>query len=94
MTFTQLVLLPGILMPAALRYGPLLAALGEGIEALPKDLEVYADSEPPQDYSIGTEVEGVLAPPMRQISSDFICMDIQAGARSQSLSRPPIPSES
>jgi pimeloyl-ACP methyl ester carboxylesterase len=55
----QLVLLPGILMPAALRYGPLLAALGDGVQALPKDLEVYAGLEPPHDYSIGTEVEGV-----------------------------------
>jgi hypothetical protein len=81
-------------MPAALRYGPLLAALGEGIEALPKDLEVYADSEPPQDYSIGTEVEGVSRVADAADFKRFHLYGHSGGARSQSLSRPSIPSES
>jgi pimeloyl-ACP methyl ester carboxylesterase len=59
MTLTPLVLLPGILMPAALRYGPLLAALVDGVQALPKDLEIYAGLEPSEGYSIETEVKGV-----------------------------------
>jgi pimeloyl-ACP methyl ester carboxylesterase len=55
-----LILLPGILMPAALRYQPLLAALGPEVDAVPKDLEVYAAAAPPPDYSIAAEVAGVL----------------------------------
>lgn len=34
--------------------------LGERVEALAKDLEVYAEEEPPADYSLETEAAGIL----------------------------------
>jgi len=54
------ILLPGIIAPATVRYGPLLEQLGD-VEALPKDLEVYAHDAPPPDYSIESEVAGITA---------------------------------
>jgi len=51
--------LPGIIMPAAMRYEPLLRALGGGVQAVTKDLEVYAADVPSPDYSIRAEVAGV-----------------------------------
>jgi pimeloyl-ACP methyl ester carboxylesterase len=56
----RVILLPGIVRPAALAYGTLLEALGSDVEAVAKDLEVYATPEPPEDYSLDTEVAGVL----------------------------------
>lgn len=53
-------LLPGIVLPAELAYGALIAALGADVEAVAKELEVYATPEPPQDYSLDDEIEGVL----------------------------------
>lgn len=53
------VLLPGILMPAFLRYAPLIDALGQDVRAVPKELEVYASDQPPDDYSITTELDGL-----------------------------------
>ena len=54
------VFLPGILMPVALRYEPLLRALGDDVRPLPKELEVYRDrSVPPPGYRLETEVEGI-----------------------------------
>jgi pimeloyl-ACP methyl ester carboxylesterase len=52
------ILLPGIIAPAAVRYGPLLEELGD-VEAVLKDLEIHADAAPPQDYSIELEVAGI-----------------------------------
>jgi hypothetical protein len=40
------ILLPGIVLPAQLAYPALLEALGEGIDARAKELEVYADFGP------------------------------------------------
>jgi len=54
------IMLPGIILPAGLAYGALIPALGVDVEALAKDLEVYATSEPPADYGLDTEVAGVL----------------------------------
>jgi pimeloyl-ACP methyl ester carboxylesterase len=54
------ILLPGGILPADLAYGPLIDALGNGTEALAKDLELYAGDEPPLAYSLDTEVVGVL----------------------------------
>lgn len=50
--------LPGIIAPAAIRYEALIARLPE-VNALPKDLEVYASDTPPPDYSVALEVAGV-----------------------------------
>jgi pimeloyl-ACP methyl ester carboxylesterase len=52
------VLLPGIVAPAAIRYHDLLQHLGD-VKVLVKDLEIYRDPQPPGDFSIATEVEGL-----------------------------------
>jgi pimeloyl-ACP methyl ester carboxylesterase len=56
----RVIFLPGIVLPAAAAYGDLLAELGSDIDAVAKDLEVYATPTPPSDYSLDTEVAGAL----------------------------------
>ena len=56
----EAILLPGGVMPADLAYGSLLEALGDDVEAIAKDLEVYAGPEPPPGYTLDHEVAGVL----------------------------------
>ena len=57
----QTILLPGAVLPAELAYGALLDALaGDDVEAVAKELEVYATEQPPPDYSLDVEVQGVL----------------------------------
>lgn len=56
---TRVLLLPGIVLPAELAYGALLASLGPGIDAVAKDLEVYSGPRPPAGYSLDTEVDGL-----------------------------------
>ena len=57
---TQAMLLPGGVMPADLAYAALLEELGDGIDAIAKDLEVYAGPEPPIGYTLDDEVAGIL----------------------------------
>jgi pimeloyl-ACP methyl ester carboxylesterase len=47
-------------MPADLAYRSLLHELGDDVEAIAKDLEVYAGPEPPVDYTLDHEIAGVL----------------------------------
>ena len=54
----KVILLPGIIAPAAIRYEQLKSRLS-GCTVIAKDLEVYAGATPPFDYSIATEVTGV-----------------------------------
>jgi pimeloyl-ACP methyl ester carboxylesterase len=54
------VLLPGAVLPAEPAYAALLEALGDRVEAHPKELEVYADTRPPPDYGLDTEVAGIV----------------------------------
>jgi pimeloyl-ACP methyl ester carboxylesterase len=54
------ILLPGAVLPADLAYGALIDALGADVEAVAKDLEVYAGDEPPVDYTLDDEVAGVV----------------------------------
>jgi pimeloyl-ACP methyl ester carboxylesterase len=54
------VLLPGGVLPAELAYAELLQVLGERVDAVAKDLEVYSEEQPPPDFSLDTEVEGIL----------------------------------
>ena len=56
----SVVLLPGGVLPAEPAYKRLLGVLGERVNAVAKDLEVYAGEQPPADFSLGTEVEGIL----------------------------------
>jgi pimeloyl-ACP methyl ester carboxylesterase len=53
-------LLPGGVLPAGLAYAALLERLGERVDAVAKDLEIYAADEPPADFGLDTEVEGTL----------------------------------
>lgn len=55
-----MILLPGIVLPAELAYGAFIAALSPHVEAVAKDLEVYAAPEPPAEYSLDVEIAGVL----------------------------------
>ena len=55
-----MILLPGIVLPAEAAYGALIDALEPEVEAVAKDLEVYATPEPPDAYSLELEVAGVL----------------------------------
>jgi pimeloyl-ACP methyl ester carboxylesterase len=57
---SQAILLPGIVLPAELAYPALIEALGEGVDARAKELEVYADEKPPRDYGLETEIAGIL----------------------------------
>jgi pimeloyl-ACP methyl ester carboxylesterase len=54
------ILLPGAILPADLAYGALIDALDDEVEAVAKDLEVYAGGELPKDYSLDDEVAGVV----------------------------------
>jgi len=54
------ILLPGGVMPATLAYGALLAALGDDVQAVAKELEIYADAAPPAGYTLQHETDGVL----------------------------------
>jgi len=54
------ILLPGAVLPAQAAFGGLIAALGPDVQAIAKDLELYAGEEPPADWSLDTEIDGVL----------------------------------
>ena len=54
------ILLPGIVLPAELADALLIEALGSGVEARAKELEVYAGEEPPSGYGLETELAGIL----------------------------------
>jgi pimeloyl-ACP methyl ester carboxylesterase len=56
----RVILLPGIVLPAQLAYGGLISELGSDVEAVAKELEVYAGQVPPEDYGLELEVAGVL----------------------------------
>jgi len=56
----RVILLPGVILPADLAYGALIDALDDEVEAVAKDLEVYAGDEPPGDYSLDDEIAGVV----------------------------------
>jgi pimeloyl-ACP methyl ester carboxylesterase len=54
------VLLPGGVLPAEPAYAALLKVLGNRVDAVAKDLEVYSGDRPPTDYGLDVEVEGLL----------------------------------
>jgi pimeloyl-ACP methyl ester carboxylesterase len=60
MEASRVILLPGIVMPASYAFANLLADLGEDVDAVAKDLEVYATSTPSPGYSLDVEIGGVL----------------------------------
>ena len=56
----RVVFLPGSVLPAQAAYGGLVDALGSDVDAVVKDLEVYASPQPPPAYTLDHEVDGVL----------------------------------
>jgi pimeloyl-ACP methyl ester carboxylesterase len=56
----RVLLLPGGVLPAELAYGPLVEALENDVDAVAKDLELYAGDEPPAGYSLDTEAAGIV----------------------------------
>ncbi len=56
----RVVLLPGGVLPAEPAYAALVQILGERVHAVAKDLEVYAGDQPPRDFSLDVEVEGIV----------------------------------
>jgi pimeloyl-ACP methyl ester carboxylesterase len=56
----RVLLLPGGVVPAEPAYAALLQAHGERVDAVVKDLEVYAGDRPPPDFSLDTEVDGIV----------------------------------
>ncbi len=57
---TDVILLPGGVMPAELAYGALLEVLGDDVDAVAKELEIYAGPEPPPGYTLEDEINGIL----------------------------------
>jgi pimeloyl-ACP methyl ester carboxylesterase len=53
------VFVPGGIMPSELAYGPLNSLIGDQIQPVLKELEVYATQTPPPDYGLELEVEGI-----------------------------------
>jgi len=56
----RVILLPGAVLPAEPAYSALIKAFGPDVQAVAKDLELYAGDEPPADWTLDTEVNGVL----------------------------------
>jgi pimeloyl-ACP methyl ester carboxylesterase len=56
----DVLLLPGVVLPAQLAYGGLLAVLGDRVHAVAKDLELYAEDEPQPGYGLDLELDGIL----------------------------------
>jgi pimeloyl-ACP methyl ester carboxylesterase len=56
---TAVIFLPGIGVPAHLTFAPLLAELSHSAPVVTKELEVYADDQPPEDYRLDLEVDGL-----------------------------------
>ncbi len=52
------IFLPGIIAPAAIRYGPLVERLAS-VNVLVRDLAVYDTNEPPADFSVATELDAL-----------------------------------
>ena len=53
------IFVPGAVTPAEPSYGPLLQAIGDQIQPILKELEVYATDAPPADYGLELEVKGI-----------------------------------
>jgi hypothetical protein len=46
-------------LPAEPAYAALLQELGDRVDAVANDLEVYSGDRPPPDFGLGTEIEGI-----------------------------------
>ena len=57
----EVILLPGAVLPAGLAYAALLEELGDAVDPVAKDLELYAGETPPPGYTLDIEIAGVLS---------------------------------
>jgi class 3 adenylate cyclase/TolB-like protein/pimeloyl-ACP methyl ester carboxylesterase len=73
------ILLPGAVLPADLAYGALIEALGGEVEAVAKDLEIYAGEVPPADYTLDAEVVGAVRAADRRDWEHFHLVGYSAG---------------
>jgi pimeloyl-ACP methyl ester carboxylesterase len=73
------ILLPGAVLPADLAYGALIDALGGEVEAVAKDLEIYAGEVPPADYTLDVEVAGAVREADRRNWEHFHLVGYSAG---------------
>jgi len=55
----HVVCIPGSVAPAAQRYAPLISLVGEAADIHLKDLEVYREPAPPDNYSIDEELDAI-----------------------------------
>jgi pimeloyl-ACP methyl ester carboxylesterase len=69
-------------LPAALAYGALLDALGDDVEAIAKDLEIYAGPEPPPNFSLDNEIDGLMRAANRAGFDRFHLVGYSAGGAS------------
>jgi pimeloyl-ACP methyl ester carboxylesterase len=76
----RVVLLPGIVMPAAAAYEALLTELGSDVDALVTDLAVYTADTPPPDYSLDDEVASLLTAVEARGWDRFHLLGYSAGA--------------
>ena len=53
------IFLPGMIMPAAEHYAPLLTVLNHGIQPVLKELELYTTELPVSEYRLSMEVQGL-----------------------------------
>lgn len=56
----RVILLPGSVLPAEPAYSGLIQALGPDVNAVAKDLELYAGDAPPPGWTLDTEIDGIL----------------------------------
>jgi pimeloyl-ACP methyl ester carboxylesterase len=78
----RVVLLPGAVLPAEPAYAAILEVLADRVDAVAKDLELYWGEQPPTDYSLDTEVEGVLREANRRGFDRFHLVGYSGGGAS------------
>lgn len=74
-----MILLPGVVLPAERAYGALVAVLTPDVDAVAKDLEVYAMEEPPEDYGLDLEAAGIVREAGRRAWEQFHLVGYSAG---------------
>ena len=90
MTGYPVIFLPGSVVPAEPAYAALLQVLGERVNAVAKDLEVYAGDQPPPDLQPRTQrSRGSCARPTLTASTASISSATRAAAPRRSRSQPP-----
>ncbi|MGI9019274.1 MAG: alpha/beta fold hydrolase [Solirubrobacterales bacterium] len=77
-----MILLPGGVLPADLAYAALLEALGDEVDAVTKELEVYAGDELPPNYTLEVETEGILGSAEASVFDRFHLVGYSGGGAS------------